>query len=73
MVFKKPEKNFVAYADKCGRNEFLVRTGKNYYILTSQKNIHNVSAEYAERTLKLIKEQVLTFRGMGSFQNSMSQ
>lgn len=73
MVLQKPEQNFVAYADKIGRNEFLVRKGKNYYILTSQKELHNISAQYAERTLKLIKEQVLTFRGMGSFNNSMSQ
>jgi len=67
MVFKKPKKVYVAYADSKGGNEMLIRDGRNFFVLTSQKDIFPISASDASRILKLVKEQVLQYRGSGSF------
>ena len=67
MVFKKPRKMFIAYADSQGRNELLIRDGKNYYVLTSQQKVFPLSELEARRIFKLIEEHVLRFRGAGSF------
>lgn len=71
MVFRKPERVYVAYGDREGKNEFLIRDGEDYYVLTSQKAVFSISALEAYQTLKLIKEQVLSFRGVGSFKHEI--
>ena len=71
-MFKKNKRVYVAYADYYGRNEFLIRNGSNYYVLTSQRTLNHVSADDAYITLKLIHEKILSFRGVGSFKKVKS-
>lgn len=71
MVFKKPKKVFIAYADSKGKNELLIRDGRNYYVLTGQQKIFPITALDAQRIFKLIQEQVLRFRGAGSFDKKL--
>lgn len=56
---------FVAYADAKGGNEFLIRDDKNYFVMLSNQKVISISAKDAIRTLNLIKNGVLTFRGKG--------
>jgi len=67
MVFKRPEQVFVAYADREGRNELLIRKGKKYFVLTSQHKIFPVTPDEAYRTLKLVQDRILKYRGAGTF------
>src|SRR5699024_1375466 len=71
-MFKKNKRVYVAYADYYGRNEFLIRNGCNYYVLTSHRTLNPVSADDAYNTLKLIHEKILSFRGVGSFKKVKS-
>lgn len=70
-MFKKGKRTFVAYRDQHGTNEFLVRDGKKYFVVTNQKKIFPVTATEAHRTLQLIKSNVLEFRGIGSFKQKL--
>lgn len=71
LVFNKPKRVYVAYANHEGMNELLIRDGNHYYVLTSHKEVIPISAFEAYRTLKLIKEQVLPFRGIGSYKHNI--
>jgi len=73
MVFNKPKRVFVAYANQEGQNEFLIRDGKNFYVLLANRQILSVSPADAYQTLKLIKEQALSFRGIGSFRHKLKK
>lgn len=71
-MFKKNKRVYIAYADQQGNNEFLIRDGKSYFVLTSQKNVFPISANEAYQTLKLISNEVLPFRGVGSFKQKLN-
>lgn len=71
MVFSEPKRVYVAYADQEGRNEFLIRDGKRYFVLTSRQKVFPISAYDAYRTLKLIEEQILSYRGFGKFMDNI--
>lgn len=67
--FKKQKKMFIAYADETNKNQFLVRKGKQYFHLSSQKEVTKISAKEAHYIFSLIFSKEVTFRGIGSFQN----
>lgn len=71
MVFNKPERVFVAYADRQGLNEMVIRDGDEYFILTSNQEIFSLTETEAQRTLKLVAENVLHFRGTGLFSDGI--
>ncbi|GAB3051593.1 hypothetical protein [Virgibacillus ainsalahensis] len=67
--FKKQQKVFIAYADESNRNQFLVRKGKQYFHLSSQKEIQKLSLKQAYQIFLMISAKEVEFRGIGSFQN----
>lgn len=70
-MLQKKKRVFVAYADTQGKNEFLIREGRHYYVLTSRKDIVSITADDAYRILKLMEEKIISFRGLGTFNKSI--
>ncbi|MFD2760429.1 hypothetical protein [Lentibacillus juripiscarius] len=67
--FKKQQKVFIAYADETNENQFLVRKGKQYFHLSSQKEVRKISLKEAYRIFLMISSREVVFRGIGSFEN----
>ncbi|WP_040980579.1 MULTISPECIES: hypothetical protein [Oceanobacillus] len=66
-MFQQKKRVYVAYADTQGKNEFLIREGNQYYVLTSEKGIISISADDAYRLLKLMEKNIISIRGQGTF------